>query len=198
VPTEVVVGLFTLAGVALGFAGQWLLERWRYNRARRIAVTAVVFEISLLAETVERAAKGGERTQESLRTEWWHRHGPELGNYLPGHLVKALHVLYYEVDRLQHWYSKFTKRELVPTELNQMAAMFLGWAYQVESVVKYIDEHNRRRRRLSMPLVGKRSRPEEEGEQATQFMNEVYRQAVERLRAEGLNVDETGKVVEES
>jgi len=197
-PAEAWVGLFTLAGVALGGLLQWLLERWRYNRARRIAVTAVVFEISLLAETVERAAKGGERTQECLRTDWWRRHGPELGNYLPGHLVKALLALYYEVDRLEHWYAKFTRRELVPAEFNQMAAMFLVWAYQVESVVKHIDEHNRRRRRLSVPLVGKRPGPEEEGQQAREFMDEIHRQAVERLRAQGFNLDETGKVVEQS
>jgi len=193
-------GIFALlgavVGAAVGFGGTWLLERQRWDRARRIAVTAVVFDFASLAEAAERAARDGERSRDSLRAEWWEKHGAELVDYLPRHLVKALHVLYYGLDRLQHWYSRFTQGQLVPAEYKQMAAIFLHWSYQVESVVKHIDEHNRRRWRLSIPLGGKRPRPEGEGQRATQFMDGVHRQAVERLRAEGFELDETGRVVE--
>ena len=196
-PTEVVVGLFTLAGVALGFAGQWVLEHQRWDRARRTAVMAVLFEISLLAETLERAAKERERTRESLRTDWWDEHGPELVNYLPGHFVKALHLLYYDLDRLQHWYSRFTAG-IDSAVWKQMAAMFLGWAYQAEWVAARIDEHNRQRHwhRLWMWRVGKRLHPEEDAQRSKKFIGEAYEQAMERLRAEGLAPDEKGSVVE--
>jgi hypothetical protein len=195
--TEVIVGLFTLAGVALGFAGQWLMEKQRSDRTRRIAVMAVLFEISLLAATLESAAKHRERTRERLRTDAWDRHGPELVTYLPDRFVKALQLLYYQLDELQHWYSKFTQG-IEAGAWNQIKAKFLAWVYQVEWVANRIDEHNRQRRRLKIPFVMRRPRREDEAEQFKQFISQAYQQAEERLRAEGVDLDDRGRVVEQA
>ena len=44
-PTEAIVGLFTLGGVALGFAGQWFMERQRVHRSRVGMVKAMLGEL---------------------------------------------------------------------------------------------------------------------------------------------------------
>jgi hypothetical protein len=191
-------GIFALlgavTGAAIGFGSGWLLERHRWDQARRVAVMAVLLEVSFLAETLESAAKEGVRTRESLQRDWWDRHGPDLVNYLPGHFIKALHVLYYDLDRLQHWYDRFTKHDFVPDELPQMAAMFLGWAYQAQYVADHVNEHNIQRRHLRMPLMGGQGL-EDERQESMQFIKDMHQHAIEKLQAEGLSVDETGKVV---
>lgn len=188
-----------IVGAAIGFGGGWLLEHHRRDQARQVAVMAVLLEVSFLADTLESAAREGVRTRESLQRDWWNRHGPDLVNYLPGHLVKALHVLYYDLDRLQHWYGGFVRqgdaKGIKEEQWKQAQAMFLGWAYQAQYVADQINEYNIRRRRLRMPLIGGQG-PKEEGQKSMQFMKDMHQQAIERLWAEGFTVDETGKVVE--
>lgn len=196
-------GIFALlgaiVGAAIGFAGGWLMERHRWEQARRLAVMAVLLEVSFLGETLESAAKEGARTRESLQSEWWNRHGPDLVNYLPGHLVKALHLLYYDLDRQRHWYSDFTRqgdaKDSSEEQWKQVQATFLGWAYQAQYVADQVKEYNIRRRRLRMPLIGRQS-PKEEGRKSMQFIKDMHRQAIERLRAEGFTVDGIGEVVD--
>jgi hypothetical protein len=188
-----------IVGGVIGLSSGLLLEHHRWEQARRVAVKSVLLEVSFLAKTLESAAKERVRTRESLQRGWWDRLGPDLVNYLPVHLVNALHWLYYDLDRVQHFYSDFVRqgdaKGIKEEEWPQVAATFLGWAYQAQYVAGRINEYSIRRRRVRLPILGGRS-PEEEEQQYIQLMNAAYQQAIEKLRAEGSKVDDTGKVVD--
>lgn len=88
-PTEVMVGLFTLAGVALGFTGQWLMERRRIHRTRIGIVRAVLGELRQNAATGIQLLDAGSSATE-FSSETWRSARFELGQFLDGPLYDEL------------------------------------------------------------------------------------------------------------
>jgi hypothetical protein len=173
------------------------LERWRVNRSRRTAVSSVLLELALLVTALQAAVHKRERRRKELRKDWWDRHGPDLVNYLPSHLTKALHVLYDEFDTLQHAYALLaTPAPTLPPNLREIQASLLGWVYRADFITQRINEHNRRARRLPLPFVRRAPRGDQEGAAFRELTEAADQCARAKLEADGLRLDGTGKLVQ--
>jgi hypothetical protein len=111
---------------------------------------SVLFELSALGVALETAVEERSIRRSQLERPWWDRHGPDLVNYLPAHMVKALHVLHDDFDTLRFAYS------LLMADVDQdtwkgIASTFVGWDARVRVVTERINEYNRRLCRLGWP-----------------------------------------------
>jgi hypothetical protein len=108
-PTEVIVGLFTLAGVALGFAGQWLMERQRTHRTRVGMVKAMLGELRHNASVlVDARYVGPTRPLSTFSTDTWDAARFELAQFVPDQLFEDLLFIYEDMlprvqSRLDEW-----------------------------------------------------------------------------------------------
>ena len=136
----VIVGSFTLGGVGLAFFGQWLLERQRAGRFERTVVSSIMLEMALTGASLKAAVLMKQRWRKMLRKDIWDRYGAEIVNFLPQHLVKALHVVYVDgFDSVQEAYEKGTQG-LISKETG---ATLLSWAYQTDRLLQLIQERRR-------------------------------------------------------
>ena len=108
-PTEVIVGLFTLAGVALGFAGQWLMERQRTYRARVGMVKAILGELRHNASVFVdlRLVESG-RPMCAFSTETWQAARFDLAQFVPDQVFEDVLFIYEDMlprarVRLDEW-----------------------------------------------------------------------------------------------
>lgn len=186
-PTEVIVGLFTLGGVALGFGGQWFLERRKERRAQAIVLSSVMLEMALLQSTLESAVLEGQRRREELRRDFWDRYGPELVNYLPDYLLKALYLLYVDsFEIVAKAYSKVAEG----VDLKDMpayGAVLLSWAYQVDRLLQLIQQY-RRTRGLQLTFWRQSAKTRRHLSSDERFQNvveELERYATQQVKARG-------------
>jgi hypothetical protein len=191
-PTEAIVGLFTLGGVALGFTGQWFLERARERRKERVAVSAVLFEMALLQSTLESAALERWQTRMELRKDFWDRYGADLANYLPQRLLKAMYLLYEDIfPSTKVAYGKLPAG--IPEDAwPAFAAALLGWAYRAERLIQLVQEY-RRESQLRLPLVGHRQRKrgeEDATEGFTSILDDLDAYATKKVQDHGLPTDQ--------
>ena len=92
--TEVIVGLFTLAGVALGFAGQWLMETQRTRRTRSGIVKAMLGELRHNAGTFVDIRYAGWDLAPRFSTDTWEAARFELAQFVPDSLFEDLLFIY--------------------------------------------------------------------------------------------------------
>jgi hypothetical protein len=134
-PTEVVVGLFTLAGVALGFAGQWLMDRQRMHRSRVGILRAVIGELRQNATTLVQGLHAGKPTLE-FSAETWQSARFHLGEFLPEPLYYDIQFLYLTLLPIRSLFA-----EPVPTsELIKRKELPLGWADRARRTVDALQQ----------------------------------------------------------
>ncbi len=204
----VIVGSFTLGGtlggVALGFAGQWFLEQRRDTKAGRIAVSAVFYELSLLAAALKSAVKDEEQTREDIRAPMWDRHGPELINHLPQAFVSVLQLQYDQLPKMANLYTQ----AIAGVEENRwqpISVAMLAWAFRADRARELLNEWKRRRRPFWRRSIIQRSEGASQvwdevkssGDLRVQIetiRSDVQSHATCRLRSDGYDVDDEGKL----
>ena len=146
-----------------------------------------MLEMALLQSTLESAVLDGQRRREELKRDFWDRYGPELVNYLPDYLLKALYLLYVDsFEIVAKAYSKIAKG----VDLKDMpayGALLLSWAYQVDRLLQLIQQY-RRSRGLHLTWWRQSIKTQRQMSTDEQFRNvveELERYATEQVKARG-------------
>jgi hypothetical protein len=101
-PTEAIVGLFTLGGVALGFAGQWFMEGQRVHRSRVGMVKAMLGELRANAAGAVRVLYAGPGNRSMLySSETWRAANFELAQFIPDNMYEDLLLIYQLLPDIQ-------------------------------------------------------------------------------------------------
>jgi hypothetical protein len=89
------VGLFTLAGVALAFTGQWLMERRRIERTRTGVLKAILGELRHNGGFfVEIRAVGLDECASTYSTDTWEAARFELAQFVPDDIFDDVLFIY--------------------------------------------------------------------------------------------------------
>jgi hypothetical protein len=134
-PTEAIVGLFTLGGVALGFAGQWLMERQRMRRSRGGTLRAVIGELRQNATTLLQALHAGKPTLE-FSSETWESARFHVGEFLGEPLYYDIQFLYLTLPPIRSLFAG----PVSTSELIKRKDLLYEWAERARRTVDALQQ----------------------------------------------------------
>ena len=194
--TPVIAASAALVGAAIGVAGGVLLEHQRDTRHGRMVISSVSLELAMLSAALKELVIDGTRKREALRNNFWDRYAPDLVNYLPQHLLKAVYMLYLdEFEVVRKAYDFACAGKVPPTERPALGATLLGWAFKAERLVRLVDDHRHSQRKwLNVNHV----RPGEKDEHFLRVIDDVTSYAEQHLKELGYRTDMQVRVREEA
>jgi hypothetical protein len=171
----------------LGLLGGVYLTRKRDANQARAAILSIVLEMSLLEDVFAQAIEHSHRLRDEISREAWEEHSGILVNWLPWHLVTALHVHQQQFATVKEIYRRLTTSLTSGPALDDMYATlwcFVYWSRflreQIQAAVARLDHSIMPRR----PNGASPSKQEEE--KLARLLERLNSEALSYVRSKGI------------
>ena len=186
--TEVILGFAgALLAATLGFLGAIYVERRREWLARRAKVNPMLLEMALLEGTLQEAIETGRRMRELLRRDAWDAFQTDLVNWLPLHLVKALHLQENEFDTICKAYTRLASPAgVLAAERDAIFVTFWVYVYKSQRLRELIQAAERKARSTLLSRLLRIPRAAKEEQSAfRELVKQLDSGVVDFLRSKG-------------
>jgi len=186
--TEAFIGLVSgLVGAGVGFFGAFYLERRRETMRARAQILAVLLEMNLLEDTITQAIEQSIRLRHKLRCEAWRSHGTDLANWLPWHLMRALHLHYHLFDNARELYRRLATSLTTGRDLEDMHVTLWTFVYWSQSLrARIVDVVANLQKSFWLRAIGKPSAGKKDQELFESLVTQIQGEAFQFVRSKGL------------
>ena len=176
-----------IGGAVLGFFGAFYLQRRRDRDEARAQILSIVLEMSLLEDTLTQAIERHHRLREEMRRDTWDRYNMTLVNWLPWHLVTALHRHNLQFDTVRSAYRTLSTSLTEGAELDDMLSSLWCFFYWSRFLREMIQASVRRFERGFFPKMPSDARPSKrEEEKLVRLIQRLEQEALAFIRSKGI------------
>ena len=177
-----------VVGSVVGFLGALYIERRREATAARAEILAIVLEMGLLEDALTQAIEQGIQLREDLRRDMWDRYSTRLVNWVPWHLVSALHLHQQLFSTVREHYRTLATSFTEGQKLADMHTLLWTFVYQSQSLRTELQKSVKALEKSLWPKTPPGASPSKKEEQAlVRLAADLNEGALRFVRSKGLD-----------